>query len=105
MKMDLKGAFRSAIDSVGLLLAFMILVVISVIIGGVLINAVTGGNITLSGNFTNVLNGLDSTTSAWFTTVVAVGTTLVGLVIVVVIVRLFRKYLSMGGKGKGGDSY
>jgi len=105
MKMDLKGAFKQAIQSVGLLLAFMILIVISVIIGGVLINAVTGGNITLSTNFNTVLNSLDSTTSAWFTTVVAVGTTLVGLVIVVVIVRLFRKYLKMGGGGKGGDTY
>ena len=107
MKIDLKGAFRAAIIAVGLTLAFMILAVISVIIGGVLINAVTGGSITLSSGFNTVLNSLDTTTSAWFTTLVLVGTTLVGLVIVVVIVILFRKYVQMGqGGGKnGGNAY
>jgi len=107
MKIDLKGAFRAAIIAVGLTLAFMILAVISVIIGGVLINAVTGGSITLSSGFNTVLNSLDTTTSAWFTTLVLVGTTLVGLVIVVVIVILFRKYVQMGQGGvkNGGNAY
>ena len=106
MKIDLKGAFKAAITAISLTLAFMILAVISVIIGGVLINAVTGGSITLSTGFNTVLNSLDTTTSAWFTTIVLVGTTLVGLTIVVVIVILFRKYVDMGNNDeKGGNAY
>jgi hypothetical protein len=101
---DMKKGLRTLVDATQLILAFMIVLVIGVIIGGVLINAVTGGSIDVSSGFNTVLNSLDSTTSGWFTTMALVGTTIVGLVVVAVIVILFRKYVSLGGKGKGGSS-
>lgn len=96
---DIQKGMKTLITSVGLTLSFMILVVVAVIVGGVLINAVTGGDITVSSGFNTVLNSLDSTTSAWFTTLATAGTTAVGLVIVVFLVVLFRRYIKMGGKG------
>lgn len=104
---DFKGAMKTLIEAVQLTLTFMVLLVIAVIIGGVLIYAVTGGSINVSTGFNAVLNSFDSTTSAWFTTIAVAGTTAVALIIVVFLIKLFKKYLGFGGKGgsKGGSSY
>lgn len=102
---DLMKGMKTLITAVGLILSFMILIVVAVLVGGVLINAVTGGSITVSSGFNTVLNSLDTTTSAWFTTLATAGTTAVGLVIVVFLVVLFRKYIKSGNSGKGGSNF
>ena len=103
-KIDIKAGMKTLIEAVQMVLTFMVLLVIAVIIGGAILNAVTGGSITLSSGFNTVLNGLDTSTSAWFTTLATAGTTAVALVIVVFLVQLFRKYVGFGKGGRGGSN-
>jgi len=99
---DLKGAMKELISSVQLVLTFVVLMIVSIIIGGVLVGAVTGGSITLASAWNTVLDTFATTSSAYMTTLAVAGTTAVGLVIVVFLVRLFKKYMG-GGKGKSGN--
>lgn len=99
--MDIKKGFKSLREGVDGVLSVGILIVIGIIVMGVLIGAVTGGDISLSSGFNTVLNNLDSTMSAWFTTLTSTAGIVVGLVLVVVVLAFFGGWI---GKGKTGRS-
>lgn len=98
--MDIKKGFRTLTEGVNGVMAVGILIVIGIIVMGVLIGAVTGGDISLSSGFNTVLNNLDSTMSAWFTTLTSTAGIVVGLVLVVVVLAFFAGWINKGGKGK-----
>jgi len=103
MAIDIKGAFKTVNEAMRGILQVGIITAIAVIILGVLINAVTGGSITLSTAFNTLLNTLDATMAGWFTNAIPVVLTIVGLIVVVVLAKLFKNYFE-GKKGKGGDA-
>lgn len=106
--MDVKKGFRSLREGLDGVLSVGILIVIGIIVMGVLIGAVTGGDIALSSGFNTVLNDLDTTMSGWFTTLTSTAGIVVGLVLVVVVLAFFGGWIGKGKKSprkakRGGD--
>jgi len=103
MKIDLIKAFKMLGVIVGLITTTVFGLVIAVIVLGVLINAVTGGSITLSGNLSEYLASLDEQVVTWLTSFEASVTLIIGLIAVVVILGVFGYKKLFGGSGKGGS--
>lgn len=104
MKIDLINAFKMLAVIVGLIVTVVFGLVIAVIVLGVLINAVTGGSITLSGNLSEYLSSLDEQIVTWLTSFEASVTLVIGLIAVVVILAVFGYKKLFGGKGDSGGS-
>lgn len=102
MQIDLIKAFKMVAIIVGLITTLVFGLIIGVIVLGVLINAVTGGSITLSPNLSSYLVSLDDTVVGWLTSFEASITLIVGLIAVVVILSVFGYKKLFGGK-KGGS--
>ena len=102
MQIDLVKAFKMVGVIVGLITTVVFGLVIAVIVLGVLINAVTGGSITLSTNLSSYLSGLDDTVVGWLTSFEASITLIIGLIAVVVILGVFG-YKKLFGGNKGGS--
>jgi len=94
---DIKTAFNTVKEAFDGITAIGKTAVIGLIVLGTLIGAVTTGSITLPTAFNTVLAAFATTMSAWFTSGVGVVTTIIALVVVVVLVKLFKK-------GKDGDA-
>jgi len=99
MAMDIIGAFKTGEKATKAAGAFAVALVFVLILVGSIIGAILTANIPLSTGYNTVLSATDSTTSAWFTTIVGVGATIAALVIVVVLVKLF----GVMGKKKDGE--
>ena len=95
-KMNISGAFKETEKAISGIVAVGFVALIGLILLGSVLNAVTSGSITLPTGFNSVLNAQDTTMSGYFTTGLTVVGTIVGLVVVVVLIKLFRG-------GKGGD--
>lgn len=103
MEIDLVKAFKMIGTIIGLITTVVFGLVIAVIVLGVLINAVTGGSITLSTNLSSYLAGLDNTIVGWLTSFEASIALVIGLIAVVVILGVFGYKKLFGGSGKGGS--
>ena len=94
-KLDIKGAFKETENAVQGIVNIGFVALLGIILLGSVINAVTSGSITLPTGFNTVLNNQDTTMSGYFTTGLTVVTTIVSLIVVVVLIKLFK------GKDKG----
>jgi len=89
-KMNISSAFKETEKGIQGIVNVGFAALIGLILLGSILSAVTSGAITLPTAFNTVLNAQDATMSAYFTTGLTVVGTIVGLIVVVVLIKLFR---------------
>lgn len=101
MAIDIKKALKTVNEAIVGLGAVGQSVIMALIVLGVMIAAVTSGNITLSSGMNTQLNTMDTTASGWFSTGIGAVTTVAALIVVVVLLVLFRQNGSKRKKNSG----
>jgi len=100
-KIDFTKAMKTLQKTIPLLITVVFSTTVGAVIVGVLLQQVTSGNIAVVSGISSFLTNWTATVVSFFTTFGTAITVTLGLLVVVIIVVLFQKY--MGGSGKKGD--
>lgn len=98
-KINFMKAMKTLQNTVPVLIAVIFSLTIGAVIVGVLLQQVTNGNISVVTGISTFLTNWTDTVVTFFTTYGTAITVTLGLLVVVIIVVLFSKYI--GGSGKG----
>jgi len=98
-KIDFMKAMKTLQKTIPILTGVIFGLTISAVVVGVLLQQVTNGNISVVSGISTFLTNWTNDVVSFFTTFGTAITVTLGLLVVVIIVVLFSKY--MGGSGKG----